>query len=91
MDSASTQPPKSPVWKKSQSPKKSWSELKATVSDLRLKFANLSSSIPMNITFRTMSDGRVRIYFLSRAPPNSWETTLLYTDIYPGDIPTTER
>lgn len=84
----SVQHNKSPVWKKSQSTKKSWSELKATVSHLRLKFASLSSSVPLNITFRTLSDGRVRIYFLSN---NSWETTLLYTDMSPSDIPTTQR
>lgn len=65
--------------------KKSWSELKAVVNDLRKQLSNLSSMVPMNINFRTLSDGRVRIYFLS-TPPNGWETTLLYTDIHPGDV-----
>lgn len=60
--------------------KKTWSELKTTVNELRRQFGNLSSMIPLNIQFRTLSDGRTRIYFLS-TPPNGWETTLLYTDI----------
>lgn len=60
--------------------KKSWSELKAVVNDLRRQLSTLSSMIPMNINFRTLSDGRTRIYFLS-TPPNGWETTLLFTDI----------
>lgn len=80
-------------WKKPPNSRKSWSELKAIVNDLRLKFASasLSSAVPSNITFRTMSDGRVRIYFLSAPPPNSWEMTLLYTDISPADAPSTDK
>lgn len=66
--------------------KKSWSELKASVNDLRRQLASLSSMIPMNINFRTLVDGRTRMYFLS-TPPNGWETTLLYTDI-PSTVPT---
>lgn len=62
--------------------KKSWSELKSVVSDLRRSLSGLSSMVPMNVHFRTLSDGRVRIYFLS-TPPNGWETTLLYADISP--------
>lgn len=61
-------------------PKKSWSEIKATVNEIRKQLSNLSSMVPSNIQFRTLSDGRVRCYFLS-TPPNAWETTLLYTDI----------
>lgn len=61
-------------------PKKSWSEIKATVNDLRKQLSNLSSLVPTNIQFRTLSDGRVRCYFLS-TPPNAWETTLLYVDV----------
>lgn len=63
--------------------KKSWSELKSVVSDLRRSLAGLSSMVPMNVHFRTLSDGRTRIYFLS-TPPNGWETTLLYADIGPA-------
>lgn len=62
--------------------KKSWSELKTVVNDLRRQLVTLSTMIPMNINFRSLSDGRTRIYFLS-TPPNGWETTLLYTDILP--------
>lgn len=60
--------------------KKSWAEIKATVNEIRKELSNLSSMVPTNIQFRTLSDGRVRCYFLS-TPPNAWETTLLYTDI----------
>lgn len=62
--------------------KKTWSELKTVVSDFRRQLATLCTMIPMNINFRSLSDGRIRIYFLS-TPPNGWETTLLYTDILP--------
>ncbi|XP_055378183.1 dipeptidyl peptidase 8 [Condylostylus longicornis] len=74
----------------SNNSKKSWSELKAVVSELRKQLANLSSMVPMNISFRTLSDGRVRIYFLS-TPPNGWETTLLYTDVNPNDTSQPKR
>jgi dipeptidyl-peptidase 9 len=60
--------------------KKSWSELKATVNDLRRQMTNLSSMFPMNVNFRKLTDGRTRIYFLS-TPPNSFDTTLLFCDI----------
>lgn len=50
----------------------------------------LSSVIPANINFRTLSDGRIRIYFLS-TPPNGWETTLLYVDIAQTDDITPKR
>lgn len=67
---------------------KPWSELKTVVNDLRRQLTTLSSMIPMNIHFRTLSDGRTRIYFLS-TPPSGWETTLLYTDIpAQSDTPT---
>ncbi|XP_055857194.1 dipeptidyl peptidase 9 [Episyrphus balteatus] len=65
----------------SQNTKKSWSELTAVVNDQRKQVANLSSMVPMDVNFRTLSDGRIRIYFLS-TPPNAWETTLLSTDIH---------
>lgn len=64
----------------SETNKKSWTEMKATVNEIRRQVSNLSSMVPTNIQFRTLSDGRVRCYFLS-TPPNAWETTLLYTDI----------
>lgn len=63
--------------------KKSWSELKGVVSDLRRQIMNLSTMVPMNVNFRTLSDGRVRVYFLS-TPPNGFESTLLYTDVNPN-------
>ncbi|XP_031621531.1 dipeptidyl peptidase 9 isoform X2 [Contarinia nasturtii] len=63
--------------------KKTWSELKESVTELRKQLSRLSTMVPMNIQFRKLSDGRVRIYFLG-APPNGWETTLLCTDITPN-------
>lgn len=62
--------------------KLSWSELKCVVSDLRRQLCSLSTMVPTSISFRTLQDGRTRVYFLS-APQNSWETTLLYADV-PG-------
>ncbi|XP_055680825.1 dipeptidyl peptidase 8 [Lutzomyia longipalpis] len=72
------------------SKKKSWSELKGVVAELRRNLMALSSVIPANINFRTLSDGRIRIYFLS-TPPNGWETTLLYVDIGHTDDITPKR
>lgn len=63
--------------------KKSWSELKQSVGELRRNLASLASMVPSNINFRTLSDGRTRIYFLG-TPPNGWETTLMYADIQPN-------
>lgn len=64
--------------------KKSWSELKGVVTELRRQIMNLSTTMaPINVNFRTLSDGRVRIYFLS-TPPNGFESTLLYTDVNPN-------
>lgn len=61
--------------------KLSWNELKGVVSDVRRQLSNLSSSLlPSSISFRTLKDGKTRIYFLS-IPPNGWETTLMYTDV----------
>lgn len=60
--------------------KKSWSELKTIVNELRKQMASLSGMFPMNVNFRALPDGRTRIYFLS-TPPNGWNTTLLYFDI----------
>lgn len=71
-------------------PRKTWSEIKATVNEIRKQMSNLSSMVPSNIQFRTLSDGRVRCYFLS-TPPNAWETTLLYTDINLSITPTTNN
>lgn len=67
---------------KARIPKKSWSELKQSVGELRRNLASLASMVPSNINFRTLSDGRTRIYFLG-TPPNGWETTLMYADIQP--------
>lgn len=63
--------------------KKSWSELKESVTELRKQLSRLSTMVPMNIQFRKLSDSRIRIYFLG-TPPNGWETTLLCTDITPA-------
>ncbi|XP_018323379.1 dipeptidyl peptidase 9 isoform X2 [Agrilus planipennis] len=60
--------------------KLSWSELKGVVNDLRRQLSSLSSMIPTSVSFRTLADGRTRIYYLS-TPQNAWETTLLYSDI----------
>lgn len=64
--------------------KLSWHELKGVVSDLRRQLSSLSTMIPTAISFRTLQDGRTRIYFLS-TPQNGWETTLLYTDVPNND------
>lgn len=64
------------------SEKKSWLELKTEVSELRRQLACLSVSVPSCLSFRTLSDGRERIYFLS-APTNGWEMTLLFVDVSP--------
>lgn len=69
--------------------KKSWSELKESVTDLRKQLSRLATMIPTNIEFRRLTDGRTRIYFLSM-PPNGWETTLLCTDIPPTASETNE-
>lgn len=63
--------------------KKTWSELKESVTELRKQLSRLSTMVPMNIHFRKLSDSRIRIYFLG-TPPNGWETTLLCTDITPA-------
>ncbi|XP_034937846.1 dipeptidyl peptidase 9 [Chelonus insularis] len=61
--------------------KKSWSELRGVVSEFRRKLSGVSDgSVPDAITFRSLPDGRTRIYFLG-TPSNGWETTLLYVDI----------
>lgn len=40
-------------------PRKSWSELRAVVSDLRRKLSGVSAgSVPGSITFRSLPDGR---------------------------------
>ncbi|CAL7939267.1 unnamed protein product [Xylocopa violacea] len=65
--------------------RRSWSELRGVVSDLRRKLSGVSvGSVPGSITFRSLPDGRTRIYFLS-SPSNGWETTLLYVDIAHSD------
>lgn len=64
---------------------RSWSELRGVVSDLRRKLSGVSvGSVPGSITFRSLPDGRTRIYFLS-SPSNGWETTLLFVDIAHSD------
>lgn len=55
--------------------KKSWEELKTSVTDIRKKFSSLSSAVPSNVRFRELADGRLRIYFLCS------QSNLLYVDI----------
>lgn len=70
--------------------KLSWSELKSVVGDLRRQLSSLSTMIPTAVSFRTLQDGRNRIYFLS-TPQNGWETTLLYADVPNINQPTSLR
>lgn len=48
-----------------QSKKLTWPELRTVVSELRRQLSSLSTMIPTAFTFRTLQDGRTRIYFLS--------------------------
>lgn len=57
--------------------KKTWAELKHNVSEIRKKISSLSYSVPTNVQFRELADGRIRIYFLCE----SKSETLLYVDI----------
>lgn len=70
--------------------KRTRAELKTVVTELRRQLGSLSNMIPLNINFRTLSDGRTRIYFLS-IPRNGWETTLLYADIVTNNTSPTSR
>ncbi|CAH2062183.1 unnamed protein product, partial [Iphiclides podalirius] len=58
----------------------SWAEVRQAVHDLRKELSSLSTMVPMAISFRKLSNGKTRVYFL-RTPQNGWEITLLYTDI----------
>lgn len=62
--------------------KRSWTEIKESVNEIRKQLSRLSAMTPSNIEFRKLTDNRTRIYFLG-TPPNGWETTLLCTDITP--------
>uniref|UniRef100_A0A182T5U4 Dipeptidylpeptidase IV N-terminal domain-containing protein n=1 Tax=Anopheles maculatus TaxID=74869 RepID=A0A182T5U4_9DIPT len=71
--------------------KKSWSELKSIVNETRRQMATtMATSFPMNVNFRTLSDGRTRVYFLSPPPANGWDTMLFYADV-PNTQPTDAR
>ncbi|XP_060524542.1 dipeptidyl peptidase 9 [Cylas formicarius] len=70
--------------------KLTWPELKAVVSELRRQLSSLSTMVPTGFTFRTLQDGRTRIYFLS-TPHNGWETTLLFADIPNSNQPNSLR
>ncbi|KAL1403649.1 hypothetical protein pipiens_019270, partial [Culex pipiens pipiens] len=65
--------------------KKSWSERKTIVNEMRRQMSSLSSMFPMNVNFRTLSDGRTRVYFLSPPPANGWDTVLFYADVPASD------
>ncbi|XP_045506074.1 dipeptidyl peptidase 9 [Colias croceus] len=72
-------------------PKKySWAEVRQAVHDLRKELSSLSTMVPMAISFRKLSNGKTRVYFL-RTPQNGWEITLLYTDIIPTLQPSNAR
>lgn len=51
--------------------KKTWSELKESVTELRKQLSRLSTMVPMNIQFRRLSDSRIRIYFLGMSSSRS--------------------
>ncbi|KAJ0170070.1 hypothetical protein K1T71_014676 [Dendrolimus kikuchii] len=70
--------------------KYSWAEVRQAVHDLRKELSSLSTMVPMAISFRKLSNGKTRIYFL-RTPQNGWEITLLYTDINPTQQPNNDR
>uniref|UniRef100_A0A182ME48 Dipeptidyl peptidase 9 n=1 Tax=Anopheles culicifacies TaxID=139723 RepID=A0A182ME48_9DIPT len=62
--------------------RKSWSELKSIVNESRRQMATtMAASFPMSVNFRTLSDGRTRVYFLSPPPANGWDTILFYVDV----------
>lgn len=65
--------------------RRSWAQLKTTVLELRRQLSALSTTVPSSISFRSLPDGRTRIYFLSM-PRNGWETTLLYADVGGGTM-----
>lgn len=64
---------------------KTWAELKAIVNEFRRQILTLSCLSPMNIKFRTLADGRVRIYFLSIPPHGCGDTTLIWVDVGPDE------
>lgn len=72
------------------SKKYSWAEVRQAVHDLRKELSSLSTMVPMAISFRKLSNGKMRIYFL-RTPQNGWEITLLYTDVTPSQQPNNTR
>lgn len=65
-------------------PKKTWAELRAAVGELRQQLSGLYAMIPSNITFRSLPNGRTRIYFLPNHM-NGSEVPLLYTDVSASD------
>lgn len=58
----------------------SWIELKTIVSDLRREIATISSLLPMQISFRRLSSGKVRIYYLVNSP-DCWGIPLMYVNV----------
>lgn len=65
-------------------PRKSWADMKLAVNELRTQLSGLGATIPSNITFRSLPNGRTRIYFLPNHM-NSSEVPLLYTDVSSSD------
>ncbi|XP_072943227.1 dipeptidyl peptidase 9 [Epargyreus clarus] len=58
----------------------SWAEVRQAVHDLRKELSSMSLMVPTAISFRKLSNGKTRVYFLT--PPHSGcDITLLYTDV----------
>lgn len=70
--------------------KYSWAEVRQAVHDLRKELSSLSTMVPTAISFKKLSNGKTRIYFL-RTPQNGWEITLLYTDVMASAEPSEAR
>lgn len=72
--------------------KKTWSELRGVVSELRRRLAGVSAgSVPASITFRTLPDGRWEINSLILTPIystssiylfNSFDSSILRSSVY---------
>lgn len=69
--------------KGNSSGKKSWTDLKHTLCELRRQLSSISTVVPSSVSFRTLDDGSTRIFFLGTLA-NGWESTLHYADI-PGE------
>lgn len=64
--------------------KRSWSELREDVRDIRRRLWSLGSRVPHSFTFRRMI-GKTRVYFMS-SPPNSRDNSVFAVDV-PDECP----